>query len=326
LDVGAFIDALAQLNGGTPSCVGNLMFGKRVLFSLLVLTAALAVAGCKNDQQVFEVKGVVKELKPNGKTAVIAHETIPDYMDAMTMDFDVKNKRELEGLKSGDAIVFRMVVTKDEGWIENVRKLPPAAPANASQVISIQTTNDTNAVTFRRSPMVEPLNIGDAVPDYKFTNQFGQPISLSQFRGRALGLTFFFTRCPFPTFCPRMSQNFQASQRALKAKRDGPKNWALLSISFDPAWDTPERLRKYTEAYNVDTNHWQLATSDLWTIDGITDQLGLTFYRATATALPEHNLRTVVIDAQGRLQKVFVGNEWSVDEFVSEMLKAAAVK
>ena len=319
---------LARLNEGEPSCVGKPMFGKHNFLSVLVLAFALGICGCKNDRQEFEVKGVVRELKPNGKTAVIAHETIPNYMEAMTMDFDVKDPRELSGIKAGDSVSFRMVVTKEDGWIENVRKLPPAAPTNASQVITINETNGTNAeaLTFRRSPIVEPLNIGEAVPDYKFTNQFGTPISLAQFKGQALAITFIFTRCPFPTFCPRMSQNFEKAQKALKAQSDGPKNWRLLSVSFDPEYDTPERLHKYTQLYGIDTNHWQFATSDLWNIDGITQQFGLTFYRETPNALPQHNLRTIVIDAQGRVQKVFVGNEWTTDEFVSEMNKAAAAK
>ena len=123
-----------------------------------------------------------------------------------------------------------------------------------------------------------------------------------------------------------MSQNFQKAQAALKAQADAPQNWTLLSISFDPAWDTPERLRAYAAPYRIDTNHWQFATSDLWTIDGITEQFQLVFYRPTPGALPEHKLRTVVIDARGRVQKVFAGNEWTVDEFVAEMVKAAGVK
>lgn len=316
------------------------MFGKRILFPVCTLAVSLLICGCNGqrsnsaasaadtNRQVFQVKGIIKALKPNGKTAVIAHENIPNYMDAMTMDFDVKDKRELQGVKPGDAISFRLVVTQDDGWIEDIHPLPAAAPANASQSITITSTNATNVgpLTFRRSPIVEPLNIGDAVPDYKFTNELGAPVSIAQFKGRALGITFFFTRCPFPTFCPRMSQNFQKAQKQLNSMTDAPKNWSLLSISFDPGWDTPARLRAYATPYSVDTNHWQFATSDLWTIDGISEQFGMTFYRATPTSLPEHNLRTVVIDAGGRVQKVFIGNEWSVDEFVNEMVKAAAAK
>ena len=303
------------------------MFGRSVLLSLCGLMAGLMVSGCgpKESREVYEVKGVVKELKPNGKTAVIAHEEIPNYMGAMTMDFDVKDKRELQGVNPGDYVQFRMVVTKDDGWIENIRKLPSVAPTNANQRITLGTPDGSNApATFRRAPTVEPLNVGDMIPDYKFTNQFGTPISLSQFKGQSLGLTFIFTRCPFPTFCPRMSQNFEKAQKALKAK--GATNWTLLSISFDPEYDTPERLKKYTAAYNLDTNHWQFATSDLWTIDGITEQFGLTFFRETPAALPQHNLRTVVIDARGRVHKVFTGNEWTAEEFAEEMVKGGQAK
>lgn len=312
------------------------MFWKRVVLSLGGLIAAMCLAGCDQagrapessavdtNRQVFEVKGVIRGLKPNGKTAVIAHEEIPNYMDAMTMDFDVKDKRELQGLKPGDAVQFRMVVTHDDGWIENVRKLPSAAPSNATERITMPTPGTNDPATFRRSPIVEPLNVGDPVPDYKFTNHFGTPISLAQFKGQSLGLTFIFTRCPFPTFCPRMSQNFEKAQKALKAQN--ATNWMLLSISFDPEYDTPERLKRYTATYNLDTNHWWFATSDMWTIDGITEQVGLTFFRDTPTALPQHNLRTVIIDAGGRLHKVFTGNEWTGEEFAEEMVKAAQVK
>ena len=314
------------------------MFGKNLLLKVLPLTGALLLAGCADkstgpaatatdtNRQVFQVKGLLKELKQNGKTVVIAHEEIPNYMVAMTMDFDVKDKNELKGLQPNDYLAFQMVVTKDDGWIENLRKVPAPAPADAGKGITINGTNDTNAVTFRRSPIVEPLSLGDKVPDYKFTNQFGTPISLAQYQGRALGVTFIFTRCPFPTFCPRMSQNFDKAQKLLKSMAGAPINWTLLSISFDPAFDTPERLKKYSEPYSADQDHWQFVTSDLWTVDGITEQFGLTFYRESPAALPNHNLRTVVIDTRGRVQKIFSGNEWTAEELAAEMMKAATVK
>ncbi len=316
--------------------------GMRIRTLFLIVTtslAALVFAGCgprasqpgastvDTNRQSFEVRGVVKKLMPNGRTAEISHEEIPNYMEAMTMDFEVKDRKELEGLKAGDYIAFRLVVTKDDGWMENVRKLPVPAPTNASQTISVNNTNDSNGpVTFRRAPIVEPLEIGQMLPDYKFTNHLGKAFTLGQFKGRALGLTFIFTRCPFPTFCPRMSQHFEKAQAGLLARSGAATNWSLLSISFDPAWDTPERLKKYSEPYHLDPRHWQFATGDLWTIDGLTEQFGMTFYRATPTSLPEHNLRTVVVDARGRIHKVYVGNEWTPDEFVEEIIKAAAVK
>lgn len=267
------------------------------------------------DQQTYQVRGVIKEIKPGGKTAVIKHEEIPDYMPAMTMPLDVKDAKELAGLKPGDAVTFRMIVTQDDGWIDQVQKVG-GAPA-------------TNAVappdkSFRRAPIVEPLNIGDVVPDYKFTNQLGQPISLAQYRGQALAITFIFTRCPFPLFCPRMNENFLATQNQLMTLPKGPKNWQLLSISFDPENDTPAVLKNYAAQRAYDPARWTFATGELFTLDGITEQFGLQFWRQDGSI--NHNLRTVVLDTKGRVQRIFAGNEWKPEELVAEMVKAAAVK
>jgi len=300
------------------------MFWRKIAGLSFVITAVALLCGCNpssgsksssgdTNRQVFQVKGVIKVIKPNGKTAEIAHEEIPNYMEPMTMDFDVKDKRELTGLKAGDYIAFQLVVTTNDAWIENTRKL---APQNTNAAVS------TNAAPhLRKSPVVEPLEVGDKVPDYKFTNHLGQAVSFAQFQGRALGITFVFTRCPLPTYCPRMSGNFAAATAKLAAMPNGPTNWSLLSVSFDPEWDTPARLAIYAQQYKPDTNHWQFATTDFWNLDGLTEQLGLQFWKQDGTI--SHNLRTAVIDTKGRLQKVFIGNEWSPDEFVAEMLKAA---
>lgn len=276
---------------------------------------ALSVSG-KSEQQTFQVRGVIQEIKPGGKTAVIKHEEIPNYMPAMIMPLDVKDAKELAGLKPGDSITFRMIVTQDDGWIDQVQKVVGAKVS-------------TNAVappdrSFRRAPIVEPLNIGDVVPDYKFTNQLGKPISLAQHRGQALAITFIFTRCPFPLFCPRMNEHFLAVQNQLKAMPKGPANWQLLSISFDPENDTPAVLKQYAAQRAADPARWSFATGELFTLDGITEQLGLQFWREDGTI--NHNLRTVVLDTKGRVHRIFAGNEWKPEELVAEMVKAAAVK
>ena len=178
--------------------------------------------------------------------------------------------------------------------------------------------------TFRRVREVDPLNVGDPLPDYPFTNTLGQAIHLGQFKGKALALTFIYTRCPFPNFCPRMSANFGDACKKLAALPEAPKNWHLLSISFDPEFDTPEMLKGYARRYNSDTNHWSFASGALIDIDAITEQFGLIFPREGVGF--NHNLRTVVVDAQGKVQKVFTGNEWTVDDFVAEMIKAAEAK
>ena len=262
------------------------------------------------NQQVFQVKGVVEEIKPDGKAAIIRHEEIPNYMAAMTMEFETKNTNELQGLKPGDAIAFRMIVTEDDGWIDQVKKLdtPP--------------TEFPSRATFRPVRDVEPLEVGDPVPDYQFTNELGQAVSLSDFKGNAVAITFIFTTCPFPTMCPLLSKNFAEAEKKLKEMPNAPTNWRLLTISFDPEKDTPDVLKKYAERYKYDPEHSSFLTGDLIEITGIAEQFGQLFWREGGTI--SHNVRTVVIDPEGRVQTIIPENKWTSDELVREILKAVA--
>src|SRR5262245_7601464 len=203
------------------------MNGQRASNFILTVILMGSIISCKQEkEQVFLVKGVVQEVRPERKKVTIAHENIPNYMSAMTMTFDVKDPRELAGLQSGDEVSFRMIVTDKDGWIDQVKRLRAAASPPS-----------TGADTLRRVREVEPLNVGDVVPDYRFTNELGQAVSLSEFKGKAVAFTFIFTRCPFPTFCPRMSSNLEETYKKLKATPDASTNWQLLTITFDPQFD-----------------------------------------------------------------------------------------
>jgi len=261
------------------------------------------------NQQIFQVKGVIEEIKPDGKSAVIKHEEITNYMAAMTMEFETKNTNELQGLKAGDAISFRMIVTDDDGWIDQVKKL------------NVPPTETPSRTTFRRVRDVDPLNVGDLLPEYHFTNELGNAVSLSEFKGKALAIDFIFTTCPFPTMCPRLSQNFSDTQKKLKEMRDAPENWLLLTISFDPEKDTPSVLKNYGERFGYDPQHWSFLTGDLMEITAIAEQFGQTFWREGGSL--SHNVRTVIIDTEGRVQKIIPENKWTSDELVEEILRAA---
>ena len=266
-------------------------------------------------RQLFQVKGVIVELHPEEKSVRIKHEAIPGYMDAMTMSFDVRDTNELVGLESGDTVTFRMTVTDTDGWIDQIKKL------NIPRVSTLPTTGP-----FRLVRDVEPLNVGDPLPEYHFTNQLGEPMSLSQFRGQALGITFLFTRCPYPTFCPLMASNFEQVQKRLLATPNALTNWHLLTISFDPEWDTPPRLKSYAERFHYDPQHWSFLTGELIDITAIAEQFGLQFWRDPDGSGINHNLRTAVVDARGRVQAILRENKWTPEELTVEILKAAAVK
>ncbi len=269
-------------------------------------------------RQYYQVKGLVRDVKPDTKTVVIKHEDVPGYMPAMTMPFDVRDTNELRGLQPGDTVSFRLVVAGNDAWIEQIKKLgsaPPEAVAPTPQA----------RPEWRIVRDIEPLKEGDLLPDYHFTNELGQAISTSQFKGQAFAFTFFFTRCPYPTFCPLMSNNFNDAARKLLARPDAPKNWRLFTISFDTEYDSPVALKNYASRYpNYDPARWNFLTGDLVEITAIADQVGETFWHEGPSIT--HNLRTVVVDAQGRIQRIIPENKWTSDELVTELVRAAQAK
>lgn len=273
-----------------------------------------APATAATNPQVFQVKGVIKELAPERKKVKIAHEDIPGYMEAMTMMFDVRDEKELQGLQAGDSVTFRMLVTEDDGWIDQLKKIDGPRTPLASE-----------PNTFRPVRDVEPLAVGDKMPDYSFTNSLGRVVRLSDFKGQALGFTFIFTRCPFPNFCPRLTGNFGAVQEALTTLSGGPTNWHLLSITIDPAYDTPDRLREYSAKYHPDPQRWDFLTAPLIDITAIGEQFGLQFWRSNPNEPINHNVRTVVIDANGTVQWTTPENDFKVEAMVDQMVKAARV-
>lgn len=292
------------------------MFAMRLIVCLAVVFFAI---GCgrsdsgKNapvfDATSYEAKGVLREVREGGMRALIAHEEIPDYMEPMTMEFSVKDTNELRGLLPGDQLKFRLLVTDDDAWIDQVQRLGSDGQpfTNAAPAIALQ-------------PELEP---GASMPNATLTNQFGQAFQLGEGKGRALALTFIFTRCPLPTFCPRLNKHFYEVQQAL-SEPGTPSNWHLLSISFDPDWDTPERLAAYAAGQGQNPAHWTFATGAIPEIRRLGGSFGLTF--APEGGSFNHNVRTVVVNAAGRIQKIFANNDWKAEDLVSEMKKAMEVQ
>jgi protein SCO1/2 len=221
------------------------------------------------------------------------------------MQFKVKDPKELAGLQRGDEISFRLQVTETESWVEHIAKigtvsLPPIpTPAN--------------------SPAVRPNH---PLLNYKFTNELGQAVSLNDFRGQALAITFFYTRCPLPDYCPRLSKNFQEAQQKLESLPGSPANWHLLSISFDTEFDSPNMLKAYGNNYQYDPKHWSFLTGPADKIGELARQSGASYEFDAGTF--NHNFRTLIVDASGHLQMVFPTSGDLSDQIVAEIIKAAA--
>ena len=167
------------------------------------------------------------------------------------------------------------------------------------------------------------LAVGDAVPDCALINEEGKAFHLREFKGQALALTFIFTRCAQPAFCPRMTERFQEAQREL-AKAFPTGGWHLLSLSFDPDHDAPAQLSAYARAHAADPGRWTFATARAQGVRDFGALFGLTAFMEEG--LLNHNLRTVVVDADGRVQCLLKSNEWTAQDLVWEMRKALAAR
>ncbi len=224
------------------------------------------------------------------------------------MPFKIRDLSILTNVSAGDEINFVLHVTSDESWIDQVTRTGTRVPVPRGAAIE-----STNAPTVKagRHPLL----------DYAFTNEFGQPMRLSQFEGQALGITFFFTRCPVPDFCPRLSKNFEEASQKLLALTNGPTNWHFLSITFDAGFDTPAALLEYGKRYHYDSNHWSFLTGPEKELNELAKLSGVSVEKDGG--LFNHGFSTMIIDANGTLQMRFPVSGNLSDAIVSEMLKAA---
>ena len=191
------------------------------------------------------------------------------------------------------------------------------------RLISHHISDVTNHVVVFHAPSDE-LKVGDALPDETLTAEDGRTIRLSDFHGRALAFTFFFTSCPLPDFCPRMNKNFAEARQLLTADTNAPANWQFLSISFDPTLDRPEVLGGYAGLYRAgDTNRWLFAVGETNALANLAPQLDLHFWREGGSI--SHNLRTVVLDTNGRITHQFDGNDWTAQDLANAIREAAKI-
>ena len=265
-----------------------------VVFSAFVLMTSCGRAPEKR----FELKGKVVSVNKAQRQVMIEHEQIPGFMAAMTMPFGVREAWALEALAPGQAIQATLVVQGDRSWIEGIR---------ISQ----------NAAGGRPETAVAMPGIGEEVPDFKLINQDTAQIRLAQYRGRPLLLTFIYTRCPLPDYCPRTSRNFSEVYRGLTSVAKAGQKPHLLTVSFDTEYDTPAVLREYARRYmNLpDFGVWEFATGSPEDIKKITSYFGL-IYRKESGQIT-HSLVTALIGADGKLKQIFQGNEWTPSQVLN---------
>jgi len=276
------------------------------LFSVLLLFVLIGgpLGGCRQSgkppQTRYELKGKTISVDRKLRLAAIAHEAIPGFMGAMTMTFPVKDEEGLSRLESHDQVLAILVVEEGSFWLENlVITKGPSVPGNSSLQVS-------------QEP--EP---GSEVPDFQLVNQNGKAIHFHQYRGSTLLLTFIYTRCPLPDYCPLMSHYFDEIQTELLKRPDLYKATHLLSISIDPRNDNPAVLRKYGSSYSRDFDHWEFAVAEAAHLKSLAGWFGLSYWEDGDQII--HGLRTALFDPEGRLFKLYKGNEWKPEEVIKDL-------
>jgi len=285
----------------------------RALF-VLSLGLAVAVAACSKapEQRVFTLQGQIQSIEAPRKIVVIKHEEIKGFMPAMTMPYEAAEASLLDGLAPGDLINAQLVVFSNGAHLTTIKKVG-AAPLEKPPA---DVPNPPTA-----SAWFELLKPGEAVPDGKFLDQDGKKLTFGAFKGSPVVMTFIYTKCPLPTFCPLMDRHFASLQHTLKTD-PALKTVHLVTVSFDPATDTPAVLKKHAKSLDADLTRWTFLTGDRDDVDQFASRFGVSVSRALNDARDiTHNLRTVIIGADGTLKKVYTGNEWSPEQVLTDLKK-----
>lgn len=294
---------------------------RQVVRSLLCgLALVLPVAGCHSNSRPqtttpsgpvkqYAVKGIIVGTDPTHGEVTVDSEAIPGFMEAMTMPYKVKDANVLQDLHPGDHMTGVLLVGDDNTVLDQI-------------VITAQAQPD-----YKPQVQYHVPTPGDAVPDFHLVNQSGHQVSFRQFHGKALLVTFIYTRCPLSDYCPRMSRNFASIDKSLQADPAMYKKTHLMSISFDPAYDSPAVLRSYGEAYTGNYTkekfgHWDFAAPSKTDLPKL-----LQFFDVGATPGENHtithSLSTAIIAPDGRVAQWYPTNDWKPEDVLNELKKVA---
>lgn len=283
---------------------------RTIVFSLVCLTMA-ACGG--SDRREYPFTGQILSIGPDPKEASIKHDEIKGFMTAMTMTYKVRDAKEYADLAPGDLISSTLVVVSNDAYLKDVKK-------TGSAPLDKPASNPAPTA----SSGFELIRPGQPVPDGTFVNQDGQPTTLAAFRGSTVVVTFIYTTCPLPTFCPLMDRHFAVIQKKLSEK--GQRNVHLVSVSFDPITDTPAVLKAHAKKLGADPKMWTFLTGDRDAVDQWASRFGVTVSRAMNDPRDiTHNLRTAIIDPHGTLVKTYTGNEWTPDQVLNDLGTRAAI-
>jgi protein SCO1/2 len=255
-------------------------------------------------QQRLDLRGKVVAVDKNEGTVTVAHEAVQGYMGAMTMSFSLKDQWAFDVLKPGQSVSATLVIEGNHSWLEGI-------------VVTEEPKPESNPLAPPES-LRTPL--GEEVPDFALTNQDGRRIHLHQYHGKALLLTFIYTRCPLPDYCPLMSRNFAQIMEQVRSDPKLSLSTHLLSISIDPEYDKPAVLRAYALGCAGNSHpfdEWEFASGTPDQVRKVAEFFGLKYWTEGGQIV--HALVTALIGPDGKVAKIYRGNEWQPAQVVSDL-------
>ena len=279
--------------------------------AIFVIAGLASCSRPAESQRTYPIRGQILsigETRLDGRRELsVKHEDIPGFMPAMTMAYFVRTPALLDGLGPGDLFTATLVVNGTDVYLDALKKTGHAELPPGSRPVRV----------------MELMNPGEQVPDDDLVDQEGRIRKLSDWRGKALAVTFVYTRCPLPDFCPLMDRRFADIQRAITADPALRDRVHLVSISFDPAHDTADVIRANAGRRGADPATWSYLTGTRASIDHVTSRFGVSSIDEDDTAQSlTHNLRTAIVDPSGRLVTMYSGNEWTVDGILADLRRA----
>ncbi|HVC09932.1 MAG TPA: SCO family protein [Elusimicrobiota bacterium] len=285
------------------------------------LAAAALAAACGKkpapSTTVYSTAGTVEQVRPSRLQIVIDADAIPGFMDAMTMGYSVKDASLLKGLKPGERISFKLVVTPREDYIRSLSKIKGAA-AKLSPLITPRPDN---------AAFIHLPKIGDAAPDIALIDEDGRPWRMSEERGKVAAFTFIYTSCPFASYCPRSMHEFALLKRDL-----GPlvgRRVDLFSVSFDSKRDTPAALKRYGRHFGAGVPGWRLLTGKPLNLEKFVSFFDVNYWSGPNGDINNHSLSTVLVGPDGRVAFFQAGNGFTAKELaraVRKLLKSSGPK
>lgn len=285
----------------------------RLLLTTMIAGALLGAAcsrpAAPEEPRRYPLTGQILAVNAEAKQMTVRHDDVEGLMPGMTMTFEVVEIDDFEGRVPGDVISATLEVTSSGARLLDVERTgSEPLPTNSNEV----------------ALAAGVLDVGDLVPDAALIDQTDRRRSLSEWTGTTTLVSFTYTTCPLPTYCPLMDRNFAELQRLIAADGTLAGQVKLISLTIDPTTDTPEVLAAHATRLRADPAVWTFLTGDLATTDRVAGRFGVGVVRPDEPGEIRHNLRTTLIGRNGRVRAIYSGNEWTPEGLLGDLRASVA--